>query len=86
MSSEDRNEGRLSGVAHPTPALLRKLGRMYGPAPVPDLPRVLDDLVAVDALAGLLDRAMAAHTTKDGRLDLRDVAAFVLKEIKENQR
>jgi hypothetical protein len=46
----------------------------------------LDDLVTVDALADLLDEALVATTKGSGTLDLRVVAEFVVRRMKENQK
>ena len=48
--------------------------------------QIMEDEVAVNALAGLLTRAIESCQAKDGRLDMRDVAAYVLREMKRNQR
>ena len=73
-------KGALSGHARPSDALLGKLGRAHGPALVAPVQEMLDDAVCVDALSALLDKGMAATTNN------RDLAAFLLRHMKENQR
>lgn len=72
----------ISGVAHATPAaksLARKLGhretRLINPI------GLLDEIVAVDGLARLLTRGIELHTSADGRLDVRGIAAHVLSAM-----
>lgn len=77
---------QLSGHARPSAALRRSLGIMYGPGAQKKLEEALDAETAVDALARLMTEAMEKNQTKDGRIDMRDVAAHVLKEMKRNQR
>lgn len=50
------------------------------------LEQALDEETAVDAFARLLTEAMEKNQTKDGRIDMRDVAAHVLGEMKRNQK
>lgn len=79
--------GRLhTATARPAPALEQSLRHLYGERKVIAMTRAMDDMVSVDALAKLLDRAMGMATSKDGRLDLRDMAAFMLREIREANR
>ena len=68
------------------PAIEAAAKRLYGEQRAVLFTQAMDDMVAVDALAKLLDRALNACTSKDGRLDLRDTAAFVLREIRECNR
>jgi hypothetical protein len=78
------NQGNLSGVARPGARLARTLKQMgVGNASVEDL---LDLSVGVEALAGVLTQGIEACLTKDGRLDTKDLAAFVLRRMKEHQR
>jgi hypothetical protein len=69
--------------AHPN--LMRRLGALHGEQKVENVARVLDELTAVDSLAVLLTEGINTVTAKDGRLDTKDLAAFVLKRMKENQ-
>lgn len=77
--------GALRAHVRPHSGLLRRLGVQPGAGPV-NITKLLDDVVAVDALAGVLTRGIEAVTTSDGRLDTKDLAAFVLRQIRENQR
>lgn len=65
--------GNLAGHALPSNALLAKLGR----------PTVLDDIVAVDAFSRLLTEALE-RCTKNGRLDTKEAAAFMLATMRDN--
>lgn len=78
--------GGLSGHALPSDALKARLGSLYSEKKVTDVDKMIDDLVAVDAFARLLTEAMETCQTKDGRLDTKDVAAFVLRRMKESPR
>ena len=81
MSGQERL-GVLRGHARPGAALRKKLGKLYGPGTVHRMDAMLDDTVTIDALAGLLDQAMQASVSKDGRLDLKDMAVFMMKEMR----
>lgn len=80
-------EGDLSGVGRPVGRWRDavRLARAGDLDPKPVL-AALDELVAVDALAAALDRAMDAELKSDGGLDLRAVAARVLADVKAAQR
>lgn len=69
-------------------SLLRSLGKLgeVDPRKAIDIGKALDDLVSVDALAALLDEGIGKTVTKDGRLDMKDLAAFILRRMKENQK
>jgi len=79
--------GQLAGVARPTRrfrAMMALAGNdMRG---VASLESALDGVEAIDALAKLLTEAMNAKVTADGRVDMRDVAAHVLGEMKRHPR
>lgn len=47
--------------------------------------QAVDHEVAVDALARLLTEKLETCKTKDGRVDMRDVAHAVLAELGKNQ-
>ena len=79
--------GRMHAVtARPAPAIERAVRTLYGDRKVVALTQAMDDVMAVDALAKLLDRALGVATNKSGHLDLRDMAAFMLREIREANR
>ena len=70
---------------HPTAACEALAGKVYGPGLRPSMVRMMDDIVAVNALAKVLDRGLEECTRKaDGFLDTKDLAAFVLRFIREN--
>jgi hypothetical protein len=81
-----RSIGVLKGHAVPTAALKRKIGAMYGESKVIDIQKALDDLVTVDALSLVLTEGINSVTRTDGRLDTKDLAAFVLQRMKEHQK
>lgn len=78
--------GNLAGVARPTRKMRRQMSLMHGHATVERLDRIVEDVTAIDALARLLTEAMEKCQTKDGRVDMKDVAAHVLGEMKRHQR
>lgn len=80
----DQRVGNLSGIARPTRKMRRQMAAMYGERAVVRFDKVLDDEVAIDAFSRLLTEAMEKCQTKDGRVDMRDVAVHVLREMKRN--
>ena len=44
----------------------------------------LDETVAIDSFSRLLTEGIERVTTKDGRLDTKDLAAYVLREMKNS--
>lgn len=74
--------GELRGHARPTAALRRRLGILG--LRNSSIERILDEETGVDALSRLLTEAMQKSQTKDGRVDMKDVAAFVLAEMKRS--
>lgn len=77
---------QISGIAYPSPKILALATSIHGRGVAKRLSQIMDDTVAVDALARLLTEAIEKKTTKDGRIDMRDVAAHVLSEMKGNPR
>lgn len=76
--------GSLSGVARPTEKMRRQMRMMRGPRAAAQLDQILEDTVAIDALARLLTEALEKCQTKDGRVDMRDVAVHVLREMRRH--
>jgi hypothetical protein len=79
--------GALAGIARPTrrvSALLALSGNDLRAAK--SLHDAMDGVEAIDALSRLLTEAMNAKITTDGRVDMRDVAAYVLGEMKRHPR
>lgn len=76
----------LSGIARPTRALRNRIGKLYSPGETREITAMMDDFVAVDALARLLTEGIDKVTTKDGRLDTKDLAAFVLRHMRKDGR
>jgi len=80
--------GGLCGVARPTMALRKKLG-LLGARDLPmerQIEAVVNNAVAVDALAALLTKTIERHQKPDGGVCMKDVAADVLAVLMENQR
>ena len=74
--------GNMRARLQPTEALKRRLGTRAAA----NIDAMLDGAEAVDSLAGLLDRAITDCLTADGRVDMKDVAHYVLKELRRNQK
>lgn len=78
--------GVLKGHALPGGALARQIGILYGEKKVVEVSKMMDDYVGVDALALLITEGINTVTTKDGRLDSKDLAAFIWAKMKANQK
>jgi len=76
--------GSLSGIARPTKKMRRLLGLARDGVNPRLLDSVVEDSVAIDAFARLLTEAMSKCQTKDGRVDMKDVAAFVLGQMRKH--
>lgn len=72
------NIGTLSGIARPTGRAAAILRRGHSMA---ELMAMVEHENAIDALARILDVGFEKGLSSDGRLDLREVAAHVLKEV-----
>lgn len=77
---------QISGLAKPSESLLRRMRQLYGEGSTLSIEAVLDDVTAVEALAQLIEQGFETCVTKDGRLDTKDLAAFLLREIRRNQK
>lgn len=80
------NTAPLTGVAHLTPKFRHMAETLHGPGFVRDVFEMAEDAVAVDALAQALDRAFTHALSADGRLDLREAAMHLIKEMKASQK
>ena len=78
--------GILKGHAKPGGALARQIGVLYGENKVVEVARMMDDYAGVDALARVLTAGIEQVTAKDGRLDTKDLAAFLWKTMQDNQK
>lgn len=78
--------GNIRGVARPTRKLRAQLETLYGKKCVERMDQIVEDVTAIDAFARLLTEAMEKKMTKDGRVDMKDVAAYVLAEMKRHPR
>ena len=77
--------GVLAGIARPSDALLGRLSLVTDRREMP-LSTALNADLAIDALARLITEALGKHTTADGRIDMRDIAAHCLMEMGQHQR
>lgn len=82
----DTKIGQLSGVARPTIRMRQLATTLHGDKFASSVDSMLQDAVAVDALAGAIDRALIEGTSKDGRIDLKVTAAALMRELKNNQK
>ena len=73
----------ITGHARPTAALR---ARLAVPAIDPATKRLVEREDAIDALSRLLTEAIETRQAKDGRIDMRDVAAHVLAEMGRHQK
>ncbi len=76
----------ISGVGRPTPLLIRMAMAAHGANFAHSIDSMLDDAVMVNALAGMIDRALVAGTAKDGRLDLKETAIALIREMRRHQK
>jgi hypothetical protein len=78
----------ITCTMQPSDAFRRQLGRMgvVDPREQANVSARLNDLVTVDTLANLLDEALCATTGGNGTLDLRAVAEYVCRKMKEHQK
>ena len=79
--------GGITCRMQPSRALLASLGKLgvVDPREALDVCKALDDLVSVDKLAELMDKALSASCKPGGTVDMKDAAAFILRELKEHQ-
>jgi len=76
----------ISGRAKPTRRMRALATILHGDKFARSVDSMIDDAVAIDALAGAIDRALTESVTSDGRVDLKKAAAHILGEIKRAQR
>ena len=76
----------ISGVAHPTRRMRSLSLSLHGPQFAASVDSMLEDAVAVNALADAIDRSLIAGTSKDGRIDLRETAIALIKEMRRSQK
>jgi len=74
---------QASGIAYPSAALRQQLSILHGPGTVHRLDKLMEDVDAIDALAGILKESIDARNV-NGNLDLRDVAADVIARLRAN--
>ena len=78
--------GGISATCYPSRRLRALAFAKHGPGMAANIYSMVQDAEAIAGLAKILDEAMTDCTSKDGRLDLKDVAAHVIKHMRENQR
>jgi len=78
--------GQLSGVARPTPMMRHLALTLHGPKMAESIDSMLEDAVAVNALATAMDRAMVAGTNASGNVDMREAAMHLIKEMRRSQK
>jgi hypothetical protein len=78
------SKSNISARLLPAPKIRAAALILNGPQSVARLDRILEDETAIDALSRLLTEAIEKRQAKDGRIDMRDVAAHVLAEMKRN--
>jgi len=78
--------GEIAAVLYPMPAIRRAATALYGKGATLALEEIIEDTIAIDALAGALDKHIQSSVTSDGRLDLREVAAKLIRDMKDNQK
>ncbi len=59
---------------------------LHGPGFIGSIDSMLEDAVAVNALADAIDRALIVGTSRDGRIDLKETAMALIKEMRRNQK
>ena len=77
---------QISGVARPSDGLRRIATVLHGPSFAASIDSMLEDALAVNALAEAIDRALIHGTSKDGRIDLRETAMHLIREMRGSQR
>lgn len=83
------NQGRigvLRGRARSSDAILRQNKLLYGNKSSIELEKAMDDFAGVEGLALVLTEGIQACTTKDGRLDTKDLAAYLWTVMRANQK
>ncbi len=76
----------MRGIARPTEKMKHIATTLHGPKFAASIDSMLEDATAVNALAAALDRAFSAGLSNDGRLDLRESAMCLIKEMRNNQK
>jgi hypothetical protein len=83
---KDTKVVQISGVARPTRRMTALATALHGPRMAASIDSMLEDAVAVDALAGAIDRALIAGTSRDGRIDLKETAIHLIREMRRSQK
>lgn len=78
----------ISGVCRPSRRMMNIATVMHGSSFALRVDTMLEDATVVEKMAAMLDRAFDAGLAKDGtgRLDLRESAIFLIREMRRNQK
>jgi hypothetical protein len=76
----------LRGIARPADAIARHVKMMYGDRKNIELEKAMNDYAGVEGLAAVLTDGINACTSKDGRLDAKDLAAYLWTVMQANQK
>ncbi len=74
--------GYLSGHARPTNALKKQLAQL--PKTHRTFKGIAERVEAIDVLALVIKEGMEIKQNKDGSVDMREVAAYVLEQMEKN--
>ena len=77
---------QVSGVARPSRRLRMMAKVLHGNKMSEAIDSMMVDATMINALAGMIDRALIKGTSKDGRIDLKDTAMHLIQEMRNNQR
>ena len=77
---------QLSAVIRPTRRMRHLATTLHGPGFAGSIDSMLEDAVAVNALAEAIDRALIVGTSKDGRIDLKETAMALIREMRRSQK
>jgi len=69
----------------PTKRLLRMATAIHGPKFTADINARIFDAKIVNAVAQCIERSLAAGLKKDGTVDMREAAIFMIAEMRRNQ-
>jgi hypothetical protein len=77
----------ITGIARPSKSMRRAMQAIHGIGAVKKMDEVIDDSIAVDSFAKLLDQTIELKRNKTtGVVNMKDVAAHILIVMKSNQK
>lgn len=86
MGMSDTRTVNVRGHGRPSRLMIRMALARHGKKFAHSVDSMLEDAVAVRAMAGLLDRAFNHALKGDGRLDLNDAAIYMIREMRRHQK